>query len=280
MARLVVLTHEFDMFAYREPSGRIISTYLLFDVLKQFEELGHRWTLAAGTKPQPGDAAIMHVDATRVGDEYLALADHYPVAINFGTSDVSKRKISSIQLAKGDDWAGQVVVKSNWNCGGLGEIKHNNIARSRNRPPPHPGLVRNSDYLLLDSIADVAEAAWDDPHLVVERYLPQLDEEGGFVICTYVFMGDRERCTRSVTDHWIAKADDAIRFAPMEIPEEIRAERERLCFDYGKFDFVMRDGRPILLDVNRTPGIAPALEPIIKTGARNLAEGLLALIKR
>jgi len=35
--------------------------------------------------------------------------------------------------------------------------------------------------------------------------------------------------------------------------QELVAERERLGLDYGKFDFVVHEGRPVLLDAAPTP---------------------------
>jgi hypothetical protein len=48
----------------------------------------------------------------------------------------------------------------------------------------------------------------------------------------------------------------------------------------AKFDFVVHEGEAILLDANRTPGTAPTLDQYMCDGARNLAEGLAALIER
>jgi Flp pilus assembly protein CpaB len=41
----------------------------------------------------------------------------------------------------------------------------------------------------------------------------------------------------------------------------------------------MRAGEPVLLDANRTPGVAVTLSQMIKAGHRNLAEGLDLLIR-
>jgi len=38
-----------------------------------------------------------------------------------------------------------------------------------------------------------------------------------------------------------------------DAPSEIEALRERMGFDYGKFDYVIHEGRVILLDANKTP---------------------------
>lgn len=54
----------------------------------------------------------------------------------------------------------------------------------------------------------------------------------------------------------------------------------RLGFDYGKFDFVMHEGRAVLLDANKTPGRARNLSKIVAAGTANLADGFEGLIHR
>ena len=280
MAKLVVFVHEFDAFAFRpKGSAALRSPYLLWDVLKHLRTLGHETEIVMGPRPVPADVALLHVDSTIVPDEYLALGAHYPRTINFGVRDISKRTISRLLLSRDDDWAGQVIVKANFNNNALMESIHNQRAERRGRPLPHPGVQRGPRYQVFDHLADVPDGAWDDPSVVVERFLPEPDPESGFVIRTWVFMGPNERCTRFVTPTNISKAGDVVRYEPMPVPVELRAERKRLNFDFGKFDFVMHDGKPVLLDANKTPGIATAIEPLMKAGAANLAEGLDKLIR-
>jgi hypothetical protein len=281
LARLVIVTHEFDEFARWPglPWGRKRTPYTLHDVLRHFEAMGHSWRVSKGPNAVPGDAALLHVDCTFVGEEYLALRSRYERTINFAVSDSSKRTISRLLLKPGDCWDGRVIVKSNLNYRGILEDTHNRRAARAGRLPPHPGVRRTEQYLVLDSIEQVEDDIWNDPDLVVERFLPEVDDDGGFVIRTWVFMGSRERCTRMVTPTWIGKAGNAIRFEADRVPEPLRAERARLNFDYGKFDFVMHRGEPVLLDANRTPGSAKRIESVMKAGARNLAEGLDELIR-
>lgn len=275
MARLVVITHEYDIFAYRrDGAGPVLSTYLLYDVLRHLETLGHEWRIVKGAQPVPGDVAILHVNSTIVGEEYLALRSLYPRTINFGTGDISKRAVSRNLLSADDDWDGPVIVKADLNCNAETEHVHNMRAQSLGRPPPHPGIARTGPHILLDRLEDVAANVWADPALVVEKFMPERDADGGYVMRTWIFMGNRERSTRIVTPGWIGKASEALRLDPQEVPEALRAERERLDFDYGKFDFVLQDGVPVLLDANRTPGTTTAVQERSKGGALNLAAGL------
>jgi hypothetical protein len=278
MARFLVVTHEFDSFATRERFWKPrTSDYLLFHALEVLNAMGHTWRVSAGRRRECADAAILHVDATRVSEEYLALADHYPVAINFGASDISKRRIGSGLLSRGEPWDGPVIVKSDLNFGGWPEAAINAGAAARGRPLPFPEIPVVNRYPILERVGDVPEEVWSDPNMVVQRFLPEIDPEG-YALRTWVFAGPRGRCTRHVSTDPIVKADRVVNRRPVEVPPELIVERERLGFDFGKFDFVMRDGRAILLDANRTPGMSPNLAQYIKEGIRNIAEGLAAFV--
>ena len=54
-------------------------------------------------------------------------------------------------------------------------------------------------------------------------------------------------------------------------PSELEAFREANGFDFGKFDYVEHDGRPILLDINKTPTIVSSRA---KTRMQYLSGGL------
>ena len=279
LARLVVVTHALDQFIWRDDAGRRGSPYLLYGILLRLEKLGHSWILPMGPKVVRGDIAILHVDATVVAEEYLALQSRYAMTINFAVADNSKRRISRNLLTSGDDWAGPVIVKSNLNSGGQMEEFHNGRATLLGLPAPHPGATVWNDYRVLGNIDEVADEVWSDTSLVVERFLPERDGGDRFAYRTWVFMGERERCNRFVTASPISKGAGVIDYAPIGVPDQMRAERARLGFDFGSFDFVVHDGEPVLLDANRTPGLAAALDRMIRAGHQNLAEGLDKLIR-
>jgi hypothetical protein len=281
LSRLVVVTHEFDEFTRwrRWPWPAKHSPYTLFDILRHLETMGHSWQVTRGPTVVPGDAALLHVDCTVINEEYLALGSRYPRALNFRVADTSKRNVSKLLLQRGDPWDGRVIVKSDLNYRGILEDVHNRRAARAGKAPPHPGAARLGQYHVFEAVDDIDDGVWNDARLVVERFLPEVNADGGFVIRTWVFMGGKDSCNRIVTPNWIAKAGDAVRFDPIPVPEQLRAERERLNFDYGKFDFVMNGDEPLLLDANRTPGIAKAVERMQAAAAPVLAGGLSDLIQ-
>jgi len=280
VAKLIIVIHEFDDFIrWRlKPWPRRQGRYELYKILKHFEKLGHSWQVTKGPNAIPGDAALLHVDSTVVDESYLAVRSHYPRTLNFGTADISKSTVSSQRLAPEDDWSGPVVVKSNFNHRGLLEKKHNRRALRAGRPLPHPHVNSVDEYRLLGRLEDVPDCVWSDPSLIVERFLPEIDTDGNYVYRTWMFMGRHEYCNRFIAPDWLVKGETIIGHEFTHVPDELRVERERLNLDYGKFDFVIHDGVPILMDANRTTGIAAECDHIMMREARNLAEGLHELV--
>jgi hypothetical protein len=280
--KLAIIVHRWDIFHSlpdTHPKGPRPSAYLLYDILECWRAMGNLWVMSSPAKRLEADAAFVHVVPTVVAPEYCALANSYAFAINAETWDIRKRNVSLNLLDRGSDWAGPVIVKSDLNNFAKIEHLHNFRAQHFRQRPPHSNLPPPSDYQVHDRLTDVPEVIWRDDRFVVEKFLPEDNGDGTFSLRTWVFLGERERCTRHIVPKSVSKADDVIRSEPCEIPQAIRAERARLGFDYGKFDFVIHDGQSVLLDANRTPGNPRNLQDHVKKGAQNLAEGLDMLVR-
>ena len=278
-ARIILLIHETD--AYEQTS------YLAKILGEIWAGQGHEMIVHRGTvSPPKGDLAILHIDLTRVPEAYLRCAGSYPRVINLAVRDISKRIVSRHRLRRGDRYDGPVMVKANLNHGGAPE------ARAALRGPAHRQWLRRKraklpwyfraelhDYPVFLSPREVPAAAWWNPDLVVERFLPEREGEL-YCLRTWMFLGRAE--TNSVSFSKVAqvKSHNLVgrRNVP-EIPNDLRALRHELGFDYGKFDYVLRDGKPVLYDANRTPtagGIDPGL---IRARLETLAEGLKDFLK-
>ena len=218
---------------------------------------------------------MLHVDTTVTPPEYLAYARSFPFCVNVGIADISKRHVSGAVLARNENWDGPVIVKSNLNCRGGPEVRLNRIAEASGRAPPYPGVSVVQDYSVYERPSDLPPSALDNDRLVVERFIPERDPDG-YALRFWVFCGDKERCNRFVSPVPMMKGSNVVRRESVPVPDDLRARREELGFDYGKFDFVVHDGKAILLDANRTPGRPPAS---VKGGAGHLADGLAALIR-
>jgi hypothetical protein len=270
MADIVVLTHAHDVFLRRN--------YLLESLFSHWRQAGHKVGIVRGIKDVEGDLAIQHVDCSVIPDDYRRLAARFSRVINGTPQDVRKRTISRLLIRPDDGWDGPVIAKSDLNFAGIPESIQNSVATARHAVPPHPPMPPNIDYRVYPHISAVPPSIWGDPARVVERFVPEKDERG-YWLWTWVFFGDRGRCNRHCSLSPVVKADNTIHREPATVPAEIREERRRLGFDYGKFDFVVHDDRPILLDANRTPGGSTTLTEDYARGAAELAKGIDAFLQ-
>lgn len=279
MARIAVITHDYDCFLQYRFGLLLRRRFLLQDLLRALRARGHTVEVTIGADQKAdADAAILHLDCSVIPQAYRDLAAAYPVTVNGKAVDITKRLVSGAGVAPNTDWTGPVIVKSNYNSGGRGEHYHNREAKRRGDPPPHPDVDGMVGYELYDTVSQVPDAAWEDANSVVERMIPEPDPQG-YAMRTWIFLGDRERCTRYVGPKPIIKGVDIIAREQSPVPDELREARQRLGFDYGKFDFVVFDGKGILLDANRTPGSSRNLGKVMKAANAELAKGFDGFLK-
>ncbi|HEY1384799.1 MAG TPA: hypothetical protein VGF43_14355 [Dongiaceae bacterium] len=270
MPRIAVISHKFDKFERR--------SYLLANILKEVEPAGITAEITHGPRRfVEADLAILHVDSTVIEPEYIALARRYPRTINLPIRNIGKSRTSGASLTRGENWSGPVIIKTELNGRGAPEFYHNQVAALRGKPAPHPAVTGLRDYVVLDRASDVPDPAWRDPSVAVEKFLPERDPRG-FALRTWVFMGGRETCSRCVSAEPIVKGADVFSRELVPVPDELREVRGRLGFDYGKFDFVVHDGKPVLFDANMTPTVPENLSDDLRQSAKELARGLLELL--
>lgn len=257
MAHIVVITHEHDRLLERKLFRRAESSYMVHAILEDLRRRGHSWTISQGFSTRlKGDAAILHVDATRVDPAYAEYGRTFPFCLNVGVSDISKPRVSMARVAPHDGWDGPVIVKSALNCGGLPESRLNRRAQKAGRPLPFPGARITDEYPVFEHASEVAPQIFDDPDILVERFLPEIEPDG-FALRYWLFCGDYDFCGRFVSRDRIVKGAGVFRSEPCPIPEDLRQRRKELGFDYGKFDFAVHDGKTYLMDANKTPGRVP-----------------------
>jgi hypothetical protein len=295
---IVILVHKDEAFA---------PNYFLYRIAEVWREAGCRVDVLQGPGTDArADLAVLHVDLTRIPDPYLDFIRRFPRAINAGVSDISKRRISTHLVNRGDGYAGPVIVKTDRNSGGIKEAELaarrsllNSCTRSLRRWLPRscrsllnsctrslrrwlPWSCRSeldvADYPIFDSASLVPDGVWRNPHLVVERYLPEI-RDGFHCLRTWVFLGDRETHSLSYARHRVVKLSNIERREVLpEVPAELRERRRQLGFDFGKFDYVLVDGRPVLFDANRTPSLGSMPQEQYMARICLLAEGLQAFL--
>jgi hypothetical protein len=274
MAHIVLITHTYDNFRSRK--------FLLGTLARHWIDAGHHVSVTAGLENWPdADIAVMHLDISVTPTAYSEASKRYPIVVNGAAIDIRKTRVSRQLVKPNDGWAGPVIVKTDLNFGGVPEARAAEQFRRDGRESdlPHGLIVSTTQpYPILRSASEVSDDVWNNEGLVVERFLPEHDAQG-YWLRVWVFLGDRERCTRYCSAEPIVKSGHVLARHAVSVPQELRAERERLGFDYGKFDFVVCDGRAILFDANTTPS-APPPSPEIDASNLHLAGGIDYLLRK
>lgn len=221
-------------------------------IMEALQQRGHRvFPVKIGDRlPNGVDMGILHVDTTWLSPERLALLPSDIPVMNRAVADISKRRISRMLLTRDAAYAGQVIVKSDANYGG-----------KRKRPDSlasellqHAGGI--DGYRIFETMAAVPDAVWSDRDLVVEKFIPEI-RGGKYCLRKWVFSGEQSLHLMDISDDPVVKAGTSGNERLEEaIPEELRVRRRELGFDYGKFDYVLHAGQPVLLDANSTPGFS------------------------
>lgn len=234
----------------------------------------------------PADLILVHVNLSVVPDSYLTFAARYPIALNGHLKDIRKSVVSTNIVGRDDAWTGPVIVKSDFNFGGEPEKrltpnwfdKHSRVARFARRVANRlTGTQQFKDWLnykVFDRAEEVPRSFFDRQDLVVERFLPEI-ENGLFHLRMYQALGDRWSCIRIASPQPVFKAFMSVSSEPIEPHPEVEAWRKKFHLDYGKLDYLVHDGRPVLIDVNKTTGASDQFAGAsLKEMRRRLAEGL------
>jgi hypothetical protein len=258
--------------------------YFIAVLAEAWRQMGIDTRLMNVPGPQvDADAAFLHINMTKIPNESLDRARRFSVVVNARATDISKRVVSRRLVQPGDGYAGAVMIKTDNNCGGLPE-------RAGRYDPPIVGAVRRAwdrfapwqatgffgygNYPILASPTEVPRSVWSDPRLVVEQFTPERHGDA-FAVRSWTFLGEREINRLTLGPVPVVKRGNGTRTTDAgEVPEEVRAARERLGLDYGKIDYVVVDGVPIVLDANLTPTFGAASASTIRPLADRLAAGI------
>lgn len=237
--------------------------YLLMRVADRWRALGLDVKTRRLTEP-PGSADIsfLHVDRSVIGPDLVAPHDRNGPVINARVLDITKRHISKLLCEADDPYDGPVILKSDLNSGGGPERVRTarpdlarRVLRSWRRRLTWRFSRQLGDYEfpVLPNVKAVPGWVWKSESIVVERFVPERDGNF-FVTRSWTFLGDRDNVLVKRTRGHVSKAEELVDYTFDEsVPPPLRALRETLGFGFGKFDWVIHDGAPILLDANRTP---------------------------
>lgn len=203
----------------------------------------------------PADVLIVHIDLSVVPEVFLEFAAQYPVAVNGKVRDIRKTTISKQRVLRGDDWDGPVIVKSDLNCCALGErVLREERGRTEISLPRYPFAMRSQqDYRVYRRVSEVPDQFFEDESVIVERFLPE--REGDTYFCrSHHFLGSKTTTVRLGSREPIVVGHVAHVIEDVEPHEDVLRARVELGLDYGKIDYVVHDGRAVVLDVNKTTG--------------------------
>ena len=278
MTSIAVLFHENQ----ESPEGTAI--HGIADI---WRESGMSVTYLRGTSRfVPADVLLVHVNLSVVPKRYLRFADRYPVVINRHITDIRKSSFSESLLQADSAWDGQVIVKSDLNYSGAPEknsgrnwleaksalVRRLRAAIERRIPSAMP-FTDTDDYTIFDSKADVPAAYFSSRQVVVEKFLPETAGTD-YAIRMYLFLGDNGFCVRLTSPDPIIKVGNSTHIEQVEPHPSVHEWQRRYRIDYGKFDYVVRDGNAILLDINKTTGSRPERKSGNRARDRFLAEAI------
>lgn len=260
------------------------SRYVMKYFSDVWREKGFRVSLVDDTKADlEADIAILHIDLSVIPENFQTFIRRFPVVINGAVNDISKRSYSSQIVHRSDHYKGDVIVKTNFNCGGIPErrirLQKSPIFKGfyylQNKLPwSLRSSINMMEYPVFDSVDKVPWPVWYNPNLIVEKFIPER-KDGLFCLRTWVFFGDKETNSICYSNEPVIKSGNIIRREVInEIPDELRQMRKDLGFDFGKFDYAIVDGRVVLYDANRTPTFGNFDEEKFLPTVRMLAEGI------
>jgi hypothetical protein len=227
-----------------------------------WRDRGHRVSVTSARFVE-ADCALLHIDTTVVKPDLVPEAPPATLFLNKRVVDISKRRVSRNLVSPSDDYAGPVIVKTDGNYYGLTltpetlSHKLTKILRKGAGPKTwrYLHMLPKTSYPILNTKSEVPDWVWRRDDLVVERFMAE--REGDlYVLRMWIFFGGREYGVKLYGDQAVVKRDNTVRFEYLtDVPQELRRERKRLGFDFGKFDYVLENGKAQLLDANSTPTI-------------------------
>lgn len=262
---IAIMLHERD----REAIKR---RYRIWPIAENWRRAGKDVRVVYGPEPcLDADVLVPHIDCSYISDPYWEVIRGHPRALNLGIRDIRKRAISSFLIGRDDPYEGPVIVKTNNNSGGYRDLEFGGprgpsvLDRLRKRLSWHPlieprslGWTRTlTKYPIFEHRSQVPKGAWRNPHIVVEKFFePDQNEKGEYVLYLWIVLGDRGIGRTLCSSNRYVKNSSSKLGSYDRPPVEILEAQSRLGIDYAKIDFVLYKGRPVLLDINRTPSVS------------------------
>lgn len=293
-----MLAKKIAVLLYERDNSFDSSNYLLTLLLRRWEELGASVEIVRGVaRHVQADILIPHINLTVVPVEYREFMAQYPVVVNRHLVDISKSKISAQILKPHDSYAGPVIVKTNLNFGGRPEKwllppakdTRSTLSRALRKISQKLRKRRGGDeidwkrvaslnphhYPIYDSLGEVPKGVFKNKNLIVEKFLPEIDAEQRYCLRNWLVFGGKGYSLLSKSRERIVKSLNTVEREEAPVPAELIEMKNALGIDYAKIDYVLRDGKVVLYDVNRTPTFrGPEPSVSVLSAAHAMADGI------
>ncbi len=223
--------------------------------------MGYKVIFQFGVKNHvAADLVFVHVDLSVVPEKYLEYARNFPAVVNGGIKDIRKSVISENLVTPDDDWSGPVIVKTDLNFAGLPEYlldypkkiyKNASVMRCIHALG---GMKSRRPYKIFDNVGSVPKELLSDKDFVVERFIPEIEGDY-YCLRMFIFFGDKFTCRRILSLDPIVKAEPSSIVEPLEPHPAVYNWKKKFNLDYGKIDYVLHNGKPELIDINKTTGL-------------------------
>jgi hypothetical protein len=252
-----------DLDVYVEDSASFLRRrgYIFRRALDALAEAGLRYRLLEHVPQDAGSRfAAVHVDLTDVPAALIPPAGRHAACINRGAESIDRRRYSVARIARGAAYSGPVVVKTVLNHRGTPELRHRRrterrlrwayrLARLRGR---RPRQISCPHYSVYSSPSEVPESVWDDPRLMVERFVP-----GRLTVPVvkyrYDFFLDVGLHTRAEYASLLGIPSSARNVSLVDgVPDAVMAVRRELRLDLGSIDYFLTPEGAVVVDANKT----------------------------
>jgi len=207
-----------------------------------------------------GVAAFMHVDLTDVPDDFQAAARRYTRCVNRNAASIRRTLYSRARVSARDDYIGPVISKTVLNSRGMPEWRYEKRRSFLARAGQLAGKIvipgykqrKCPEYVVYESLRDVPNQIWNDPRMIVERFLPG-SMRLPIVKHRFSFFYEAEINHSASYDSVLCDPETMTAFDVVpDVPAAIRNLRADLQLDYGAIDYFMVDGEAIPIDANKT----------------------------
>lgn len=252
---------DFDLYVEHKKLFYAQSEYCIHRVLRHLRQQGFVCrVLDRFDADDTGRVAMLHADLTQIPDWCRDIHKYYEVCINGRATTISRLLFSRVTLEPDTEYEGPVITKSIYNSRGLPELRYREATHLPSRIKGWIGRRFRSNYnarqcppyRVFASPSKVPKRIWEDPTRIVEEFIPGTLQTP-ITTFRYQFFFDEFCNERMTCDSLIARDETFIENAFLDdVADELLTARREFNVDFGAIDYLMRDGKPVIIDINKT----------------------------